>query len=202
MPLGNTSRPMGFIPYNAAGRWNPIVVPRPIPLTRTGSGGGNASTDMAVGDAYGIDGSGNAFRAGPSDTVRGIIMSFVLQATSLVMNGAGPVSFDYVTGTLAAVGLLIGCEDPEALFLVQADTYAASNAGGKFNLADAAPDPLWRQSRQTINIGGGAGTQFNTIDIPGGPGTAPPGVPTMGSPNNAYGANAKVLVRMLTTYNE
>jgi len=157
---------------------------------------------MAVGDAYGIDASGNAFRAGPGDYVRGIILSFVLQASGLVMGGNGPVSLDYVTGTLATAGLLIGIEDPSVDFSVQFDTFNASDVGKRFNLVDAAPDSTWRQSRQKVS-NAAPGVQFQAIDIVGGPGTAPGGSgsnPAMGSPNDAYGANAQGMVRLLQTY--
>lgn len=200
MGLANVSRPFGFIPLIGGGRSNPITRVRPVPTTRSANHGGNSSTDMAIGDAYGIDSNGNTFRAGPQDIVRGIIVGFVLGASGLVMNGNGPVSIDYITGTLSTAILLIGIEDNDVDFSVQSDTFAAGNVGQLFNLADAAPDSLWRQSRQTISIGGGVGAQFQAIDIVGGPGTWPGGTnsnPSMGNPDDAYGANAQIVVKML-----
>lgn len=201
MGLANVSRPFGFIPLIGGGRANPITRVRPVPTSRTSSvGGGIASTDMAIGDAYAIDASGNTYRAGTQDIVRGIIVGFVLGANGAVMNGNGPVSLDYVTGTLSTAILLIGIEDNDVDFSVQSDTFAATNVGQLFNLKDAAPDSLWRQSRQTINIGGGIGAQFQAIDIVGGPGTWPGGTnsnPSMGNPDDAYGANAQIIVKML-----
>jgi len=200
MGIANASRPMGFIPLIGGGRANPITRVRPVPTTRTVNHGGAANTDMAVGDAYSIDASGNTFRAGPQDIVRGIIVGFVLGANQSIMNQNGPVSVDYVTGTLGAAMLLIGIEDLDVDFSVQADTFAAANVGQLFNLTDVAPDSLWRQSRQTINIAGGVGSQFQAIDIVGGPGTWPGGTnqnPAMGNPADAYGANAQIVVKML-----
>ena len=199
MPLANASRPMGFIPMIGGGRANVIKRVRPVPTSRTASQGGNASTDLAVGDAYAIDANGNAYRAGPNDYVRGIVESFVLQASGLVMGGNGPVSLDYITGTLSNAALLIGIEDPTCDFVVQFDTFNASDVGKRFNLVDAAPDSLWRQSRQTCTDAA-VGAQFQALDLPGGPGTAPPGTPTMGAPDNAYGANARAVVRLLQTF--
>jgi len=200
MPLANAFRPMGFTPLDAGGRSNLIVRPRPVPTTRTSSSGGNASTDLAVGDAYAIDAAGNAYRAGPGDVVRGIVISFVLQANQTVMGGNGPVSIDYVTGTLSSAIMLLGIEDPTAAFSIQSNTFAASNIGSKVNLVDAAPDSTFRQSRQSVLVGT-VGMQFQCGDILGGPGTSPSGGnPAMGSPNDAYGANAQITVRLLQTF--
>ncbi len=201
MPLANVFRPMGFIPLDAGGRINMIIRPRPVPTTRTTNSGGNASLDMSVGDAYGIDTAGNTYRAGPGDVVRGIVLSFVLAANQTVMGGNGPVSNDYVTGTLSSALMLIGIEDPTALFSVQSDTFAASNIGLRVNLIDAAPDSTYRQSRQSVNVAGAPGLQFQCVDIVGGPATGPSGGnPPMGSPNDVYGANAQITVRLLQTY--
>lgn len=183
----NASRPMGFIPLDSGGRANTIQRRRPFAAVRNASAGGNASTDMAVGDAYSLDGNGNAYRSGPNDTVRGIVLAFEFQAVSTIMSGQGPVSVDYVTGT--QTGFILGCEDPSALFVVQADTFALGNVGGKFNLADAAPATVLAQSRQTLNVGAGAGAQFQAADI------------QASDADNTYGANARVEVRMLQTFN-
>jgi hypothetical protein len=193
MPLANVSRPMGFIPYAPAGKRAGNVVTRPTPSPRGAAGGGNASTDLAIGDAYTLDANGAVHRAGPTDTVRGIVIGFFMQASPLVMNGAGPVSTDYVTGTVSApftFPLTLGCEDAEAEFWCYCDTLAQANIGSPFNLADAAPDPVYRQSRQTINVGGGAGTQFRVMSLVNSPA------------DNAYGAFARIVVRMLTTFQE
>jgi hypothetical protein len=102
------------------------------------------------------------------------------------MGGNGPVSVDYVTGTSTPAPVVIGVEDNGAEFNVQADTLSQAQVGGAVNLADAAPDPTYRQSRQTINVGGGAGTQFRIIGLVNDPAS------------NAFGTNARAVVRLLT----
>lgn len=184
MGYPNVSRPMGFIPAKPVGKVNAGVVPRPIPAVRGASAGGNASRDLAIGDAYALDANGNAHRAGPTDVVVGVCVGFRYLASQAVMNGQGPVSVDYSLN--GQIDTLLGIEDGTTEFFVQSDTFAQSNVGGKFNLADAAPDGILSQSRQTINIGGGAGTQFQAQDI------------DMSLADNGYGANARVVVKMLT----
>jgi hypothetical protein len=194
MGYANVSRPMGFNPLLPAGKAAAIARPRPVPAVRQASGGGNASTDLAVGDAYGIDANGNAFRAGPNDSVRGIVIGLRFSGNANVMFGQGPISYDYITGLMGGVGTaivayILGIEDPTVAFSVSSDTFAQTNVGGKFNLTDAAPDPTYSQSRQKLNVAGGAGAQFEAQDI----------VPSPA--DNAYGANAQVVVRMLQTFN-
>ncbi len=195
MGYSNVFRPMGFSPYIGA-RQSFIVVSRPVPAARQASGGGNASLDIAVGDAYGLDGNGNAFRAGPNDSVRGIVIGFRFLGNANVMSGQGPISLDYISGLFGQVGTttiayILGCEDPAALFSVNVasgNTFNASNVGTKANLTDAAPDSVYAQSRQTINATGG-GAQFVIEDIAQ--------IPA----DNAYGTNPLVVVRMLQTFN-
>jgi hypothetical protein len=183
MGYSNVSRPMGFSPLKPLGKENSANVPRPVPAIRTPASGGNASTDIAIGDAYALDSNGNAYRAGPNDVVKGIVIGLRFLASSLVMGGQGPVSNDYLLA--GSTGTIIGCEDPYVEFMVQADTFAATNINGHFNLADAAPDSTLSQSRQTINIGGGLGNQFEAQDI------------VQSFADNAYGTNARIIVRML-----
>lgn len=187
MAYANVSRKTGFVPMMPAGRVDAIVKARPIASTRHASTGGNASTDMAVGDAYALDTNGNAYRAGPTDVVVGILWGFRVQAVANVMNGQGPISVEYITGTQSAVAL--GIEDAGVWFSVQSDTFAVTNVGGKFNLTDAAPDSLFRVSQQQLNVGGGAGIQFQAEDI------------TQDTADNTYGTNARVMVRLLQTFN-
>jgi hypothetical protein len=188
MALGyaNVSRPLGFNPLFPVGRVHSNVVTRPTTVPRHAATGGNASLDLAVGDAYALDNAGFAYRAGPSDVVRGIVIGFVFQANPLVMNGAGPVSIDYLTGTSTPAPVVIGVEDNGAEFNVQSDTLSLAQVGGAVNLADAAPDPTYRQSRQTINVGGGAGTQFRITGLVNDPAS------------NSFGTNARAVVRLLT----
>lgn len=194
MPLANVSRPMGFMPYSLNGKMIANVNPRPVPATRTASAGGNASTDLAIGDAYAIDVNGNAYRAGPNDVVAGIVVGFRFVGNATIMLGGGPISIDYITGTMGGTGtnqvaVILGCEDQTVDFVVQADTFAATNVGGRFNLTDAAPDATYGQSRQKLNVGGGVGVQFEAIDI------------AQSTGDNAYGANARVVVRLLQALN-
>jgi len=186
MAYVNVFRALGFNPAFPVGRAKMNVVPRPTTAPRHASSGGNASTDLAVGDAYALDNAGYAYRAGPSDTVRGVCTGFVFQANPNVMNGQGPVSIDYLTGSSTPYPTILGVEDNGAEFNVQADTLSLAQVGGAVNLLDAAPDPQYRQSRQSINVGGGAGTQFRIIGLVNDPAS------------NAYGANARAIVRMLT----
>src|SRR5258708_1869577 len=141
MGYANVSRPMGFNPLLPAGKQNAIARPRPVAAVRQASGGGNASTAIAVGDAYGIDANRNAFRAGPNDAVRGICVGFRFLGDPNSMAGQGPISLDFITGLLGGVGTaivayILGIEDPTVAFSVNSDTFAITNVGGKFNLTD------------------------------------------------------------------
>jgi hypothetical protein len=185
MGYANVFRAMGFAPLFPVGRVHSNTVVRPVPNVRTASSGGNASTDLAIGDAYALDGNGNAYRAGPNDVVRGIVLGFVLQGNPNVMGGNGPISVDYVTGSPASGTWpnVIGVEDNGAEFAVQADTFAADQVGSNINLLDAAPDPTYRQSRQSVVLANGI--QFKVVGLVNSPAM------------NAYGANAQVAVRLL-----
>lgn len=191
MGYNNVFRPMGFFPYAPAGKRAGNVITRPIPRTRGVNTGGNASTDIAIGDAYALDANGNVFRAGNGDPVRGIVIGFVMQANPMVMNAAGPISVDYVTGTPPGATqqwpLCLGCEDAEAEFWVQADAFAQNQQGLLVNLVDAAPDPIFRQSRQSVTSGA-AGTQFRIMGLVNSPA------------DNAYGTNARVFVRLMQSF--
>lgn len=185
MGYSNAFRPMGFLPLFPVGRMHMNVVTRPTPNVRTASSGGNASLDIAIGDAYSIDGNGNVYRAGPNDAVRGIVLGFNFQGNPNVMGGNGPISVDYISGAPASGSWpnVIGVEDAGAEFWVQADTFAANQVGAQVNLLDAAPDPTYRQSRQTVVLANGI--QFKVIGL------------VKQSGMNDYGANAAVAVRML-----
>lgn len=193
MPYANVFRPMGFVPYAPAGKRAGNVVTRPTPLTRAPSTGGNASTDLAIGDAYSLDANGNVYRAGPGDQVRGIVIGFTFEGVPTSMNGAGPVSVDYVTGTPPPSTpqlnwpLVLGCEDANAEFWVQSNALAVNQVGMGVNVIDAAPDPIYRQSRQTVTTSA-AGTQFRVMGLVNSPA------------DNAYGTFARVFVRMLQTF--
>jgi hypothetical protein len=184
MGYANVFRALGFNPYLPAGKTQGFTIARNIPTTPTTNTGGNASVNMAIGDAYALDASGNAYRAGPGDTVRGIVLGFRFLANPSVMGGQGPVSIDFFTsGTASAT--LIGLEDPTIMFSVQCDTFAVANIGMSINLVDAAPDSTLRQSRQSVSISNGVGTQFRVIDL----------VQDLAA--NAVGANAQIYVSLL-----
>lgn len=184
MPLANVNSPMGFRLLDFLSAVS--TRQRNVPAARVVVGAA-LSADIAIGDAYGIDANGNAFHAGPDAIVRGVVVGFALQPVSTIMNGNGPISIDYLAA--AGAGLVIGCEDPNARFEVWSDAvvgFVQANIGAKFNLGDAAPDSLFRQSRQFLNVNGGPGTQFTAID-------------KINSPaDNAFGASCRVQVQLAT----
>jgi len=152
-----------------------LAVTRPTPASRTPVGAA-ASADLAIGDAYALDANGNAYHAGADATVRGIVTGFELQAIAGVMNAQGPLSIDYASAATAAS--VIGCEDVTTEFECWSDnTIGAvqSNVLGLFNLGDAAPDANFAQSRQFLNVNGGAGTQFRIIKLLQSPADNAPG---------------------------
>ena len=184
MGYANVFRAMGFNPYLPAGKTQGFTIARNIPTTPTTNTGGNGSLNLAIGDAYALDVAGNAYRAGPGDTVRGICIGFRFLANPTVMGGQGPVSIDfYTSGTAAAT--VLGIEDPTVMFSVQSDTWAVADNGMSINLVDAAPDSTLRQSRQSVSVLNGVGTQFRIIDI------------VQSLADNATGANAQIYVSLL-----
>lgn len=187
MGYSNVARNMGFKLHAEAGKKHPFTVPRPVPAVRNVSDGGNASFDLAIGDAYGIDANGNAFRAGPNDPVRGIVMAIRFVASSLVMNGNGPVSNDYLAN--GATGVIIGAEDAQALWEVQANTFQITNVGQMVNLVDAAPDATLSQSRQSVDLNS-TGNQFVVEGF----------IDSLA--DNALGTNARVYVKLAQTFQE
>ena len=185
MAYANKFVPMGFRPRFMAGRTNPITKQRPVAATRSAVGNA-ASAALAKGDAYAIDASGNAIAVGPGGVVRGVIIGFKMNAIPTVMGGAGPISQDYLPATDA--GNIIGIEDPDASFLVQTDTLAAANIGQTFDITAAAPDATLRQSRESLNVGAGTANQFTVIEL------------DATTADNAYGANAKAVVRLAQSF--
>lgn len=182
MVLANVFAPMGF--RSDSQRTLMKTVTRPIIQPRVPIGAA-ASADIAIGDAYGIDANGDAYHAGADAVVRGICMGFELQAISGVMNSQGPLSIDYASSTTAVS--MIGCEDPSVEFDVWSDNVVGAqqaNVGGTFNLGDQAPDSLFGQSRQYLNINGGPGAQFKMIKI------------TQETADNSVGAACRVLVQL------
>jgi hypothetical protein len=181
MAYANVSSPNGFIPLLGDNIKSAKTIKRPVAATRTVLSGAT-ETILSLYDAYTLDASGNAKHAGPNDVVYGIVAAIVLAPLPSIMNANGPISQDQILA--ADAGTIIGIEDPSVYFEVQTDTFAAANRDGLFNLLDALSSTLFRQSRQSLNVGGGAGVQFRAIDI----------VPR--PTDNALGANARVFVKL------
>lgn len=162
MAYANISSPDGFRPVNLDNVKSPTRRRRPVLGSRVATASATAVI-ISVGDAYTLDASGNAQHAGPNDAVYGIVELIEVAPVPSIMNANGPVSQDQIAA--ADVGSIVGIEDRRVDFEVQTDTFAATNRGGLFNLADAASSTLLRQSRQSLNVGAGAGFQFRAIDI-------------------------------------
>lgn len=174
MPLANVFAPMGFRLLD-----NLPTAPRmatyPTPAGRVIVGAA-ASADIAIGDACAIDATGNAYHSGADGTVRGVCIGFELAPIPTIMNGNGPISIDYMAAAFA--GSVVLCIDPNATFECWSDNTIGAvqaNVGGTFNLGDAAPDQLFRQSRQFLNVNGGAGAQFKLIKLLASPADNSPG---------------------------
>lgn len=181
MAYANVSSPNGFQPVNLDNVKSPTRRRRPVAASRSATA--SASTAIiSIGDAYTLDANGNAQHAGPNDVVYGIVELIEVAPLPSVMNGAGPVSQDQIAA--ADAGSIVGIEDKRVDFEAQTDTFAVTNRGGLFNLADAVPSTLFRQSRQSIDVGSGVGFQFRAIDLVNRP------------TDNAAGANARVLVNL------
>jgi hypothetical protein len=181
MAYANQSNPDGFHPLQGEAIKTAKTLLRPVLAGRVATASA-AEVVLSIGDAYTLDANGNAKHAGPNDVVYGIVVGIDLNPVTSIMNSMGPVSQDQLAA--ADAGSIIGIEDPGVYFEVQTDIFAAANRGGLFNLADALASTLWRQSRQSLNVGGGAGVQFRAIDIVNRP------------TDNALGANARVFVKL------
>jgi hypothetical protein len=181
MAYPNVFSPNGFLPLLGDNIKSPKLIKRPVLGSRVATA---SATEVILSnyDAYTLDANGNAKHAGPNDVVYGIVSAIVLAPLPSVMNANGPLSQDQILA--ADAGTIIGIEDPNVLFEVQTDTFAAANRGGLFNLVDALASTLFRQSRQSLNVGGGAGVQFRAIDIVARP------------TDNVLGANARVFVKL------
>lgn len=181
MGYPNQFAPNGFSPVNLEGIKSPIRMRRPVVANRNPTGSASTAI-LSVGDAYTLDANGNALHAGPNDVVYGIVDLIELEAVPTIMNANGPVSVDQVMQPYSA--FIIGIEDSKVFFETQADNFNPPNIGQLYNLNDTvAPSTLFRQSRQYIATGA-AGTQFRAMDIAYRP------------TDNAYGANARVIVRL------
>lgn len=181
MAYANQSNPDGFHPSQGDAIKSAKTMRRPVLSGRVATASAT-EVIISIGDAYTLDANGNAKHAGPNDVVFGIVHTIELAPVTSIMNSQGPVSQEQLQSTDA--GAIIGIEDPVVLFEVQADTFAVANINGLFNLADALANALFRQSRQSLSVGGGAGVQFRALDIINRP------------TDNAYGNNARVLVKL------
>ncbi len=182
MALANVNSPRGFQLLRASGLREPRRVKRHVLATRT--------FDLGIGDAYTLDGSMNAVQAigteGSIGTVRGIVEGIILAAIAASPNG--PVSQDYIPA--ADAGDIIGIEDNNCDFLVQATLALATDFGQTADLVNFAVfnEPL-RQSRQEIDSASvGASKNFIMIQL-------------LDSPaDNALGAFAKIVVRLRNAF--
>ena len=186
MAYANIFSNNGFTPVNLEAIKSPIRRIRPVAANRVKT---ISATEvvLCVGDAYTLDATGNAQHAGPNDTVFGIVELITLAPLTSVMNGQGPVSQEVFLSTDS--GSIVGIEDRRVDFEAQTDTFATSNEAGLFNLVDALYSSLFRQSRQSLNIGGGAGAQFRVIDKVNRP------------TDNAYGTNCRVICNLAQALN-
>ena len=181
MPLANVDSPIGFYLLQPKGKKEPFTIRRQV--------AGSRSLSIMVGDAYTLDGSAQAERAegteGTPDTVRGIVMGIDL--APLPASAQGPVSQDYITA--ADAGAILGIEDESATFRVQITTIAVTDLGKNANLVNGTNSTLLRQSRQELD-GGTLATsdfEFRVQDL-------------LQSPaDNAFGAFAKVVAQLRHT---
>lgn len=182
MGYANNSTYFGFHPYRHGGSREPMRVRRVVAASR--------SADLMVGDAYSLDASGQASRAGGADTtptvVKGIVEAIELNPIAASPNG--PVSQDYIPA--ADAGAIIGIEDEDALFLVKMTTAAVSDTGKTFDLTNAGVSVLGPLLRKSQQAGDGAtlgtGTQFVMHEIADRP------------TNNTAGAYVDVVCSILT----
>lgn len=160
MPLANVQAPVGFLLFKNTGLMSVVRTIRPV--------AGNRNLPLFVGDAYTLDGAGDAFQAigteGSPGVINGIVEAIVLNPINA--SPQGPVSQDYLPPT--EVGAIIGIEDRRAMFAVQSTSFNnPTQIGLVADLTNAVPgDVLLRQSRQGLDGASiGAGTQFRIVDV-------------------------------------
>jgi hypothetical protein len=121
--MANVNSPKGF---RLIGGGDLKRVSRPVDTTAT------THSVLAPGDAYRIDATtGKVIRCQTGEAVSGIVEAVELTPLS------GPQSMDYVPQ--AQVANVIGIEDADAEFVVQADTFATANCGDHVGVVDATP---------------------------------------------------------------
>lgn len=170
MPLANVNSPLGFKLYRAS---------KPGVHRTFRTAGTGRTKDLMVGDAYMDAGNsdGTIIRAvANSDTILGFVEGFIVNP--IAASPQGPVSQDYIPA--ADAGSVIGIEDKDAEFEVQADDTTVEFIGSTMGLVDADGSQLFRQSRQAVAT---AGTQFVVTDL-------------LNRADNTQGVDAKVVVRL------
>jgi hypothetical protein len=175
MAYDNVDAPFGFRFYSEAGKDYPNLVPRPVAASRT--------DPIAVGDPYTIGTDGFAIKA-VAGAVHGIVAGF-----DFAPKTAGqPESQDYLPA--ADAGTILGIEDPNVHFEAQITTVALADFDGSAcDIVGTDADATTRQSREELDGATiGSGAQFRLVRL----------VPR--PVDNALGANAKVIVRMLQAF--
>lgn len=179
MPLANVDSPFGFRLVFSSGTREPRRIQRVVPASR--------SLSIMIGDSYTLDSSGQALRAvgteASASAVRGIVEGIALNPIAASPNG--PVSQDYLPA--ADAGAIIGIEDNNAEFRAQITTIAVTDVGKRCQVVNNTNDVTLRQSRQELDgatLSASDDDEFVVVSL-------------LDSPaDNAYGANAKVVVRM------
>lgn len=174
MPLANVNSARGFTLFRGGGKREPRRVTRDVSASR--------GTTLMIGDAYVDAGDGTVTRStSNADTIIGIVEGIVLNP--IAGSPQDSASQDYIPA--ADAGSIIGIEDQDAEFVVQADTVAIpGDIGSSFELVDAAGSVPLRQSRQSVTKGGAQFMLSSLLDNPA---------------DNAAGAFAKVIVRLRQT---
>ena len=181
MALANVDSPIGFYPYALNANREAFRIRRDVAASR--------SLPVMIGDAYALTANtNNAFTAegteGTPSDVRGIVEG--IELNPLPGSAEGPVSQDYITA--ADAGAIIGIEDSQQMFRVQATTFANTNLDMRADLVNNTPSLTLRQSRQELDGGtlhASNDLEFLVLDI----------IPAVGI-WNTYGAQAKVMCQL------
>lgn len=172
--MANVSGPMGLQLSTPGGKRYVEPVERAVAASR--------SKDLMTGDAYKSDGAGGVTKAtATSDTVIGVVGG--LKLAPLPADPQASASQRYIAA--ADAGTVLGIEDQDAEFEVQITTVAATDIPGYAMLVDADGQQSPAQSRVTVALDDGSHKQFRLLRL-------------IDRPDNAYGANAKVVVKLNT----
>lgn len=171
--MANTNAPMGFSLHKTGGKKFPRYVERLAAVPAA------AGDELAVGDGYTV--ANNEASRATAAAPNGICVGIVLQAK----DGQGPESLTYIPAGQTGAKI-IGIEDETTEFEVECNdalTAADFDAGAKVDIVDTAPNTTLGQSRQAVTGPGGA-SQLALVRL-------------IDRPGNVYGANQKVVVRLL-----